>query len=137
MFAVFGESKLERVDSNTPSIKLAEWKTSNKTRAVYDEIFSNHELLTKIGHSVFKQKKEEHLSSMHCAYYILSICDILLNPKSSRIKCNDKSVSRRVNAFLVSIRSISKFKIYFLNTYKLIILIISEHLNKANLSHRN
>jgi len=136
MFAVFGESKLEWVDGNTFSIKLAEWKTSDKTRAAYDEIFSNHELLTKIGHSVFKQKKEEHLSSMHCAY-ILSICDILLNPKSSRIKCNDKSVSRRVNAFLVSIRSISKFKIYFLNTYKLIILIISKHLNKANLSHRN
>lgn len=118
MFATFGENRLDRVDNNTSSIKIAEWKQSEKTRVAYNEIFSNHELLSKIAHLVFKQSKEEKLSSMHCAY-ILSICDILLNPKSSGIKCNDKSVVRRVNAFLVSIHSISKFKIYFLNTLQI------------------
>ena len=92
MFAVFGDEKLERVDSSTSSIKLAEWKTSAKTRVAYNEIFTNHELLTRIGFNVFKQYKEKELPTMHCAY-ILSICDILLNPKSSGIKCNDKSVA--------------------------------------------
>lgn len=105
MFAAFGEERLERVDSTTSSVKLAEWKMSEKTRAAYNEIFTNHDLLVKIGYNVFKQYKEKHLPTMHCAY-ILSICDILLNPKSSGIKCNDKSVIKRVNAFLVNIRSI-------------------------------
>ena len=92
MFAAFGNEKLERVDSSTSSIKLAEWKMSAKTCIAYNEIFTNHELLTRIGFNVFKQYKEKELPTMHCAY-ILSICDILLNPKSSGIKCNDKSVA--------------------------------------------
>jgi hypothetical protein len=111
MFSVFGEDRLERVDSTTPSIKLAEWKMSEKTRAAYDEIFSNHELLSKIGYTVFKQDKEKQLSTMHCAY-VLAICDILLNPKSSGIKCNDKSVIKRVHAFLVIV-ILQSLKIYF------------------------
>ena len=87
MFAAFGDEKLERVDSSTSSIKLAEWKTSAKIHVAYNEIFTNHELLTRIGFNVFKQYKEKELPMMHYAY-ILSICDILLNPKS------DKSVVR-------------------------------------------
>ena len=54
MFAAFGNEKLERVDSSTSSIKLAEWKTSAKTRIAYNEIFTNHELLTRIGFNIFK-----------------------------------------------------------------------------------
>ena len=101
MFVTFGEQHLDRVDNNTPFPKLAEWKTSPKTQAAYNKLFTNHELLSKIGYSVFKQYKEKELTTMHCAY-ILSICDILLNPKSPDIKCNNKSVVRRVNAFLVN-----------------------------------
>ena len=100
MFAAFGEERLDFVDGTTTSVRLAEWKTSEKTQNAYHELFQNHELLTKIGYAVFKQYKETELPTMHCAY-ILAICDILLNPKSSGIKCNDKSVVRRVNAFLV------------------------------------
>src|ERR1051325_11046103 len=111
MFAAFGDEKLERVDSSTSSIKLAEWKTSEKTRLAYGEIFTNHEFLIRIGFNIFKQYKEKELSTMHCAY-ILSICDILLNPKSSGIKCNDKSVVRHVHAFLVNIRRILKLNFY-------------------------
>ena len=109
MFAAFGDERLERVDSSTSPVKLAEWKASEKTRKAYDEIFANNELLTKIGYSVFKQNKEKGLTAMHCAY-ILSICDILLNPNGSGIKCNDKSVIKRINIFLVNIRSYVKFK---------------------------
>ena len=102
MFAVFGDEKLERVDSSTSSIKLAEWKTSAKTRVAYNEIFTNHELLTRIGFNIFKQYNALRI------LYIISICDILLNPKSSGIKCNDKSVARRVHVFLVNIHRILK-----------------------------
>lgn len=38
---------------------------------------------------------------MHCAF-VLAICDILLSPSSPGIKCKDKSVARRVHAFMVS-----------------------------------
>lgn len=101
MFAVFGEQKLEFIDNTASPVKIAEWKMSEKTREAYAELFENHDLLSKIAYSVFKQNKDEELSIMHCAY-TLAICDILLNPKSSGIKCNDKSVVKRVNAFLVS-----------------------------------
>ena len=102
MFAVFGEERLERVDSTTSPAKLAEWKSSEKTKRAYNELFTNQELLSKISYTVFKSYKEKELPTMHCAY-VLSICDILLNPKSSGIKCNDRSVVQRVNAFLVNI----------------------------------
>src|SRR5208282_6802158 len=97
MFSAFGEQRLDHVDSTISPLKLSEWKSSEKTQAAYNDLFTNHDLLTKIGHAVFKQYKEKELPTMHCAY-ILSICDILLNPKSAGIKCNDKSVMRRVNA---------------------------------------
>jgi hypothetical protein len=100
MFAAFGQHRLDRVDNTTSPLKISEWKSSEKTQFAYSELFANHDLLTTIGHAVFKQYKEKELPSMHCAY-ILSICDILLNPKSSGIKCSDKSVARRVNTFLV------------------------------------
>ncbi|GES94886.1 hypothetical protein GLOIN_2v1846469 [Rhizophagus clarus] len=99
MFATFGKDRLECIDNNTSPVKITKWKNSEKTKKVYEELFTNHELLSKIGYSVFRSHKEEELSTMHCAY-ILSICDILLNPKSSGIKCNDRSVTRRVHAFL-------------------------------------
>ena len=102
MFSTFGEERLERVDNNTSPVKIAEWKTSEKTKTAYMELFTNHELLSKIGYSVFKSYREKELPTMHCAY-ILSICDILLNPKSTGIKCNDRSVTKRVHAFLVNV----------------------------------
>ena len=75
-----------------------------KNKKAYEELFSNHDLLSKIGHNVFKSYKEKELPTMHCAY-IFSICNIVLNPRSSGIKCSDRSVVRRVNAFLVNIRN--------------------------------
>src|SRR2546430_1096157 len=98
MFAAFGDNRLDRVDNTTPALRLTEWKASEKTRKAYSELFFNHDLLSKI-----------ELPTMHCAY-VLSICDILLNPKSSKIKCNDKSVVRRINAFLVNIHSTLKLE---------------------------
>jgi len=93
MFSIFGEDRLERIDNTTSPVKLTEWKKSEKTKIAYESLFTNHEMLSKIGYTVFKSHKEKELSTMHCAY-ILSICDIMLNPKSSGIKCNDKSVVR-------------------------------------------
>jgi hypothetical protein len=105
LFSTFGKDRLEHVDNTTSPVKIAEWKSSEKTKKAYDDLFTNQHILSKIGYTVFKTYKEKELPTMHCAY-ILSICDIMLNPKSSGIKCNDKSVAKRVNAFLVSIRII-------------------------------
>jgi hypothetical protein len=112
MFLVFSEEHLKRVDNNTSLLKLAEWKASEKTKKAYDDLFNNSDLLSKIGYQVFKTFKDMELPTMHCAY-ILAICDIMLNPKSSGIKCNDKSVVRRVNAFLVNILQSLKLRNYF------------------------
>jgi hypothetical protein len=101
IFAAFGEDRLERVDGNTASRRLAEWKVSEKTRNAHNELFSNKELLSNIGYSVFKQYRGTPLPAMHCAF-VLAICDILLNPSSSGIKCNDRSVARRVHTFMVN-----------------------------------
>jgi hypothetical protein len=100
VFSTFGKERLDVVDNNTSPTKLTQWKSSEKTRAAYIEIFQNHKILSDIGNAVFKQYKDKELPTTHCAY-ILAICDILLNPKSSGIKCNDKSVIKRVTCFLV------------------------------------
>lgn len=101
MFSNFGEQNLERVDNNTTSAKLTEWKKGAKTRKAHNELFRNHDILTKIATTVFKSDKDKDIPPLHCAY-ILSICDIVLNPKSSGIKCNDKSVMKRVEFLMVN-----------------------------------
>ncbi|GBC35770.2 hypothetical protein GLOIN_2v1867789 [Rhizophagus irregularis DAOM 181602=DAOM 197198] len=69
MFSNFGEQKLERVDSSASSKKIAEWKKSAK----------------------ISELPPEHW------VYVLTICDIVLNPSSPGIKCNDKLVLKRVD----------------------------------------
>ena len=101
VFVNFGE-KLDHIDNNASVAKIVEWKSSDKTKAAYKALFSEAELLNTIGYAVFKQYRDQDLPTTHCAY-IIAICDILLNPKSPGIKCNDKSVVKRVNALLVNI----------------------------------
>ena len=124
MFSTFGKQRLDVVDSNTSPLKLAQWKSNEKTRSAYLEIFRNHELLSNIGYTVFKQYKDNELPTTHYAY-ILAICDILLNPKSSGIKCNDKSVINRVTCFLVITLITFKFKnhLYITDIHFYLILI--------------
>jgi hypothetical protein len=47
MFAAFGEQRLDHIDGTTSAMKIAEWKSSEKTKEAYSELFSNHGLLTK------------------------------------------------------------------------------------------
>jgi hypothetical protein len=101
------------VDVNTPSRRLAEWKSSEKTRAAYDALFGNDELLTNIGYTAFKRYRGKSLPTMHCAY-VMSICDILLSPYSSGIKCSDKSVTRHVAIFLVYIEDLFFCDFFFI-----------------------
>ena len=101
MFVSFGD-RLDYIDNNASATKIVEWKSSEKTKAAYNALYSEDELLTNVGYAVFKQYKDDELPTTHCAY-IIAICDILLNPKSPGIKCNDKSVVKRVNTFLVNI----------------------------------
>lgn len=104
MFVNFGE-RLIYIDNNASAAKIVEWKSSEKTKTAYEALYTESALLVKIGYSVFKQYKNKDIPITHCAY-IFAICDILLNPKSVGIKCNDKSVVKRVNAFLVNIFTI-------------------------------
>jgi len=101
VFVNFGE-RLDYIDNNASAAKIVEWKSSEKTKGAYKALFSEGELLDTIGRAVFKQYRDKDLPTAHCAY-IIAICDILLNPKSPRIKCNDKSVVKRVDALLVNI----------------------------------
>ncbi|GBC50631.2 hypothetical protein GLOIN_2v1846469 [Rhizophagus irregularis DAOM 181602=DAOM 197198] len=55
MFSVFGEQRLECINNNSSSMKIAEWKQNQKTHNAFYELFKNHNILTKIGHSIFKQ----------------------------------------------------------------------------------
>ncbi|KAF0481615.1 hypothetical protein F8M41_023534 [Gigaspora margarita] len=99
LFSVFNEEHLDHINSNISPIKLAEWKSNIKTKTAYEELFKDQQILLKIEYIVFKQYKNKELPLLHYAF-ILSICDILLNPKSLNIKYNDKSVMRCADAFL-------------------------------------
>ncbi|GBC26149.1 hypothetical protein GLOIN_2v1870636 [Rhizophagus irregularis DAOM 181602=DAOM 197198] len=104
MFSNFGEQKLECVDSSASSKKIAEWKKSAKTREAYRELFENQGILTKITSSVFKSYEGSELPPEHWVY-VLTICDIVLNPSSPGIKCNDKLVLKRVDFLMQSIKN--------------------------------
>ncbi|EXX50606.1 hypothetical protein RirG_269220 [Rhizophagus irregularis DAOM 197198w] len=104
MFSNFGEQKLERVDSSASSKKIAEWKKSAKTREAYREFFKNQGILTKITSSVFKSYEGSELPPEYWVY-VLAICDIVLNPSSPGIKCNDKLVLKRVDFLMQSIKN--------------------------------
>ena len=100
MFSNFREQKLECVNSNASFSKITEWKKDTKTREAFNELFNNREILQKITTTVFKSQKGNDITSLHFAY-VLSICDIVLNPKSPGIKCNDKSVKNRMDFLMV------------------------------------
>ena len=88
MFINFRE-RLEFIDNNAIATKIVEWKSSEKTKTAYEALYTESELLTRIGCLVFKRNKE--LPITYCAY-IFAICDIVLNLRTHGIKCNDKSV---------------------------------------------
>ncbi|EXX66263.1 hypothetical protein RirG_125490 [Rhizophagus irregularis DAOM 197198w] len=104
MFSNFGEQKLKRVDSSASSKKIAEWKKNAKTREAYRELFENQGILTKITSSIIKSYEGSELPLEHWVY-VLAICDIVLNPSSPGIKCNDKLVLKRVDFFMQSIKN--------------------------------
>jgi len=116
MFSNFGEQKLERVDSSASSKKIAEWKKSAKTREAYRELFENQGIFTKITSSVFKSYEGSELPPEHWVY-VLAICDIVLNPSSPGIKCNDKLVLKRVDFLMVIITFISTLKLKILKYF--------------------
>ncbi|GET54798.1 hypothetical protein GLOIN_2v1870636 [Rhizophagus irregularis DAOM 181602=DAOM 197198] len=77
---------------------------------VVDELsdeFWNISILTKITSSVFKSYEGSELPPEHWVY-ILAICDIVLNPSSPGIKCNDKLVLKRVDFLMVIITFIKQ-----------------------------
>jgi hypothetical protein len=111
LFSSFEEQKLEHVDNNTSSLKLAEWKKNPKTRKAHNELFKNNELLAEITTTTFKSYQVKEILAMHWAY-VLAIRDIVLNPRNLGIKCNDKAVLRRIGFLMVNnnVRSTLKFK---------------------------
>ncbi|PKY54685.1 hypothetical protein RhiirA4_473627, partial [Rhizophagus irregularis] len=59
MFFVFREQRLERIDNNSSSMKIAEWKQNQKTCNAFYELFKNHDILTKIGQTqAFRNKTQ-------------------------------------------------------------------------------
>ncbi|UZO26486.1 uncharacterized protein OCT59_018708 [Rhizophagus irregularis] len=116
MFSNFSEQKLERVDSSASSKKIAEWKKSAKTREAYQELFENQGILTKITSFVFKSYEGSELPPEHWVY-VLAICDIVLNPSSPGIKCNDKLVLKRVDFLMVIITFISTLTLKILKYF--------------------
>ena len=70
-------------------------------REAHNELFRNYNILVKIATSIFKSFKNKEIPALHFTY-VLSICDIVLNPKSLSIKCNDKSVLSRIEFFIVN-----------------------------------
>ncbi|GBC48108.2 hypothetical protein GLOIN_2v1884838 [Rhizophagus irregularis DAOM 181602=DAOM 197198] len=79
--------------------EIAEWKKNAKTREAYRELFENQGILTKITSSIIKSYEGSELPLEHWVY-VLAICDIVLNPSSPGIKCNDKLVLKRVDFFM-------------------------------------
>src|SRR4051794_16429195 len=100
IFTTFGEDRLEKVDNNTITKHLVEWKESIKTCNAYHVLFNDKTFINKISYTVFKSFRGKDLPNLHSAF-ILSIGDILLNPITSGIKCNDCAVAYQVQVFMI------------------------------------
>ncbi|CAG8775108.1 19559_t:CDS:2 [Gigaspora margarita] len=70
LFSIFNKEHLDHINNNISSIKLAESKSSLKTKTAYEKLFKDQQILLKIGYMVVKQYKNKELSPLHYAFIL-------------------------------------------------------------------
>jgi hypothetical protein len=105
MFAVYGESQLDSINTNAPPQEVVIWKASSKTRQSYRKLFDKintrdpnsdtymQKILSKIWPS-------ESPSNNKVAYAI-SVCQIMLSSHYEKLIMSEDIVKNRLKKNLV------------------------------------
>jgi hypothetical protein len=119
MFAVFGESQLDSINTNSPPQEVATWKASSKTRLCYRKLFRSINTLEDSGEThmqkiLSKLWPSEMPSNIKVAYAI-SVCQIMLSSHYERLIMSEEIVKNRlkknlVNNFLIFLYVISNIR---------------------------
>ena len=106
VFAVFGDSMLDRIDSNAIPEEVHNWKQSDKTKAAYSKLFSpivaddpEDTYISRILTKVFpKGVAEENLLA-----FGIGVAQALLSPKYEKITIEEKIMKDRIEKNVVKI----------------------------------
>lgn len=106
IWRVFGCEKLPPLKSNAVASDIVRWKQSPEVASCFSSLFEQNDdgvfWVAVIARSAFSTTAVPTLSNEHCAF-TLSVCDILLNPKSKGVICTERKMKRHMERFLVSI----------------------------------
>ena len=105
VWRVFGHERLPPLKSNAAAADIVRWKESPQVSDCYRALFQQNNngiyWVSVITRTAFSTAAVPILTNEHSAF-ALSVCDILLNPRSRNILCMEKRMKRRIEQFLVS-----------------------------------
>ena len=104
MFAVYGESQLDSINTNSLPQEVATWKALSKTRLCYRKLFRSINALEDMGEThmqkiLSKLWPSEMLSNIKVAYAI-SICQIMLSSYYERLIMSEEIVKNQLKKIL-------------------------------------
>jgi hypothetical protein len=116
LFSVFGESRLDPINTNFSSSEISKWKQSPKTAKCYKKLFiriNKNEEFTYMSRILEKVWPKADYSDELIAFAI-SICQTILNPANEAIQINEGIMKELIKENKVIFEIFRKFlKILF------------------------
>ena len=105
MFAVYGESQLDSINTNAPPQEVARWKASPRTRQCYRKLFDQINVLDP-NSETYMQKILSKIwpsdsPSNNKVAYAISVCQIILSSHYERLIMSEDIVKNRLKKNLV------------------------------------
>lgn len=104
IFRVFGAQQLPKLPRHADSKSIAKWKKEEKVIKCHEMLFQRNDdgLLWSavITREAFNETTQANISNYHLAF-TLSVCDIILDPKSRGIICNERAMTKHMDHYLV------------------------------------
>ena len=105
VFAVFGETLLDPINTNATPQTITEWKQSPKTKLCYRKLFKpidvNNADETYFTRILARAWPASTPTNMQLAYTI-TVCQILLNEHYEKLTMSDEITKNRLNKNIVS-----------------------------------
>lgn len=111
MFSVFGESRLDPINTTSTATEISAWKRSEKTAKCYKRLFlplkdsQETSFMSRILEKLWPRSDctEEH------AAFAISVCECVLNPNNDSILINEYAMKDFLLANKVNSSNISEY----------------------------
>jgi hypothetical protein len=105
VFAVFGETLLDPINTNATPQAITDWKKSTKTKSCFKKLFkpidANNADDTYFTRILARSWPASQPTNMQLAYTI-TVCQILLNDHYEKLTMSDEITKNRLNKNIVS-----------------------------------